>query len=117
MSLPPGRNTFASPYLNSYRVAQGVLHNSRSDRRTTQEVFHITEGGLPAPADKQAVPKQAFAALLAAALQPPDDVLVLPYTAGQPQQARFFVSLLLRPLVCPATETDPEKTLWTCPHF
>ena len=64
MSLPPGTDTFSSPYLNSYRVPQGVLHNPKSDRRTTQGIFHIVEGGLPVPADKIAVPKQAFAALL-----------------------------------------------------
>ena len=49
MSLPAGSNHFASPYLQSYRVAQGVLHNPKSDRRTTQGLFHIVEGGLPAP--------------------------------------------------------------------
>ena len=37
--------------------------------------------------------------------------MILPYTSGQPDQARLFVSLLLRPLVCPATGTDPEKTM------
>src|ERR1039457_2104564 len=35
MSLPPSADEFASPYLHSYRIAQGVLHNPRSDRRTT----------------------------------------------------------------------------------
>jgi hypothetical protein len=111
MSLPPHRNTFSSPYLRSYRVLQGVLHNPLNDRRTTQGFFHIAEGGFPIPADKQAVPIQAFAALLAAALQPPAELLTLPFTAGQPEQARLFVSLLLRPLVCPATGTGPEKTM------
>jgi hypothetical protein len=111
MSLPPGQNTFSSPYLRSYRIRQGILHNPRSDRRTTQGVFHIAEGGFPVPADKQAVPIQTFAALLMAALQPPADVLTLPFTAGQPQPARLLVSVLLRPLVCPATGTDPEKTM------
>jgi hypothetical protein len=111
MSLPPGEDTFSSPYVRSYRIRQGVLHNPASDRRTTQGVFHIAEGGLGIPADKQAVPKQAFAALLAAALKPPQEVLALPFTAGQTEQARLFVSLLLRPLVCPATGTDPEKTM------
>ena len=66
MSLPPTRDSFSSPYVNSYRVPQGILHNPKSDRRTTQGIFHIVEGGLPVPADKLAVPKQAFAALLAA---------------------------------------------------
>jgi hypothetical protein len=111
MSLPPDASTFASPYLRSYRIPQGVLHNPLSDRRTTQGVFHIAENGFPVPADKYAVPIQAFAALLAAALQPPPDVMTLPFTAGQPEQARLFVSLLMRPLVCPATGADPAKTM------
>ena len=113
MSLPPDAHSFSSPYLRSYRVPQGVLHNPHSDRRTTQGVFHVAEGGFPIPADKQSVPKQTFAALLAAALRPPADVLTLPFTAGQGEQARLFVSLLLRPLVCPATGTDEPKTMET----
>lgn len=111
LSLPMGGNTFSSPYLRSYRVPQGVLHNPTSDRRTTKGVFHIVEGGLPIPADKQAVPRSTFAMLLAAAMQPPETVRALPFTAGLPQQANLFVSLLLRPLVCPATEDEPAKTM------
>ena len=65
MSLPPSADSFVSPYLNSYRAAQGVLHNPKSDRRTTKGIFHIVDGGLPVPADKIAVPKQAFAQFLA----------------------------------------------------
>ena len=52
LSLPPDRNEFVSDIVKSYRVQQGVLHNPQSDRRTTQGVFHVTEGGLPIPADK-----------------------------------------------------------------
>ena len=111
MSLPPHAHTFSSPYLRSYRIPQGLLHNPLSDRRTTQGVFHIAENGFPVPADKLAVPVKAFAALLAAAFEPPPDVMTLPFTADQPDQARLFVSLLLRPLVCPATGADPEKTM------
>src|SRR5262249_44723150 len=59
LSLPVGRDEFVSGILSSYRVKQGVLHNPRSDRRTTQGIFHIAEGGLPIPADKLAVPKAA----------------------------------------------------------
>ncbi|MEJ7608616.1 MAG: hypothetical protein WKF37_20675 [Bryobacteraceae bacterium] len=113
MSLPPALDSFSSPYLQSYRVAQGVLHNPKSDRRTTKGIFHIVEGGLPIPADKLAVPKATFAAILNRALQPPDDLLKLPFTADQEQQASLFVSLLLRPIVCPATGTDPQKSLET----
>src|SRR4029077_16902010 len=103
MSLPASEDVFTSPCLKSYRVAQGVLHNPKSDRRTTQGLFHIVEGGLPVPADKSAVPKRAFAALWAAALHPPASLLTLPFTADQQEQVRCFVSLLLRPVVCPAT--------------
>jgi phosphoenolpyruvate carboxykinase (diphosphate) len=111
LCFPPGVNVFRSPYVHSYRVAQGVLHNPKSDRRTTKGVFHVAEGGLPVPADKVSVPKATFAALLAAALRPPGDVLTLPYTSGLAQPVRLFVSLLLRPLVMPASGWGPEKTM------
>ncbi len=111
LSLPAGSSRFSSPWLDSYRVLQGVLHNPKSDRRTTQGLFHIVEGGLPIPADKAAVPKSAFAALWAAAFRPPASLLTLPFTADQEDQVQCFVSLLLRPLVCPATGRDPEKTM------
>ncbi|MCW5982609.1 MAG: hypothetical protein KIT09_31265 [Bryobacteraceae bacterium] len=111
LSFPPGSDSFHSPYLDSYRVAQGVLHNPRSDRRTTEGVFHVAEGGLPIPADKIAVPKRTFAALLEIALRPPGDVLTLPYMANHTPVSRLFVSLLLRPLVCPASARDPEKRM------
>mgnify|MGYP005811244133 CR=1 FL=1 len=111
MSLPAAGDLFESRYLKSYRVAQGVLHNPASDRRTTQGVFHIVEGGLPVPADKYEVPKQAFARLLAGAFRPPEEVLTLPFTEGQAQPARLFVSLLLRPLVCPGYAGQPAKRM------
>lgn len=101
LSLPPDRDHFSSDIITSYRIKQGVLHNPKSDRRTTQGVFHICEGGLPIPDDKTAVPKHTFRALLAAALNPPQAMLRLPYTSNQEKQAELFVSLLLRPIVCP----------------
>jgi hypothetical protein len=111
LSLPVTVDSFSSPCLDSYRVPQGVLHNPKSDKRTTQGLFHIAEGGFPVPADKAAVPKRAFAALWAAALRPPSDLLTLPFTSDQDEQVRCFVSLLLRPLVCPATGSEPEKSM------
>ncbi len=113
LSLPPDGDAFASNYVHSYRVPQGVLHNPKSDRRTTQGIFHIVEGGLPIPADKIVAPRKAFAVLLESAFHPPDDDLVLPFTADQETKARLFVSLLLRPLVCPATGASPEKNMET----
>lgn len=111
LSLPAFGDSFSSPYLTSYRLQQGVLHNPTNDRRTTQGVFHVAEGGLPIPADKLAVPRGTFAALLAAALEPPENVLTLPFTANQPEPARLFVSLLLRPLVCPAIDGQSARTM------
>ncbi len=113
ISLPAREDHLSSPYLQSYRLRQGVLHNPHSDRRTTQGVFHVVEQGLPIPADKIGVPKTTFAKLLAAALNPPVDVMALPFTASQPDSVNVFVSLLLRPLVCPATGTDEAKTMET----
>jgi phosphoenolpyruvate carboxykinase (diphosphate) len=102
ISLPPERQSYSSPSLSSYRVRNGVLHNPASDRRTTEGVFHVAEGGLPVPPDKKALPRAAFARLLSAALAPPEELLELPFTAGEERKARAFISLLLRPTVRPA---------------
>lgn len=101
MSIPIGSNEFHSAIIDSYRVRQGVLHNPRNDRRTTQGVFHVAEGGLPIPDDKKSVPKAVFGRLFQAALNPPSELMRLPFTSAQSRPSELFVSLLLRPLVCP----------------
>ncbi|MGB0720821.1 MAG: hypothetical protein ACPGU7_00365 [Gammaproteobacteria bacterium] len=101
LSLPVDGDKFESDIVSSYRLRQGVLHNPASDRRTTKGSFHVAEGGLPIPGDKKAVPKIAFARMLRAALSPPPELMRLPFTAHQEHKAETFVSLLLRPLVCP----------------
>lgn len=112
LSLPVDRDDFASDIINSYRVKQGVLHNPKSDRRTTAGIFHVTEGGLPIPDDKLGVPKLTFAKLLSLALSPPRELMRLPFTATQALPAECFVSLLLRPIVCPEVPGfTPEKTM------
>jgi hypothetical protein len=112
LSLPMGRDEFHSKIVSSYRVRQGVLHNPASDRRTTKGSFHIAEGGLPIPGDKKAVPKLTFALMLARALNPPGELLGVPFTATLPEPARMFTSLLLRPVVVPAVpDREPEKTM------
>ena len=71
LSLPFQQNEFHSAYVDSYRMHQGVLHNPKNDRRTTKGVFHIVEGGLPVPDDKNQTPIKAYAELLRLALSPP----------------------------------------------
>lgn len=101
LSLPRDSDHFSSDILDSYRVHQGVCHNPVKDRRTTKGVFHIVEGGYAVPADKKEVPKQAFAALLQVAMNPPEESLRLPFTSTQQEQTAVFASILLRPVVCP----------------
>jgi hypothetical protein len=114
LSLPADGDRFESPWLTSYRVRQGVLHNPQKDRRTTEGVFHVVEGGLPIPWDKKAVPAATFAALFRAAMNPPAELLRLPFTANQDEEARLWVSLLLRPLVSPEVAgLMPEKRMET----
>ena len=112
LSLPPNRNDFKNEYISSYRIKQGVLHNPKHDRRTTKGSFHIVEGGLPVPLDKIEVPKIAFARFLKCALNPPKELMQLPFTANQSEKAELFVSLLLRPIVCPEVKgIISEKTM------
>jgi len=101
LSVPAKGDAFESDILSSYRCKNGVLHNPKHDRRTTKGVFHVVEGGLAIPADKTAVPKVVFANMLAAAMNPPAELLRLPFTAAQENKAECWVSLLLRPVVSP----------------
>ena len=112
LSLPADGDCYRNEYVTSYRVRNGVLHNPRSDRRTTQGTFHVCEGGLPIPGDKKAVPRPVFTALFRQALTPPADLLTVPQTYTQAELVRAFVSLLLRPIVCPEIPgVGPEKSM------
>lgn len=112
MSLPADKDDFYTDIITSYRIKQGVLHNPKNDRRTTKGSFHIAEGGLPIPFDKKSVPKEAFLGLFKAAIRPPNELLRLPFTASQEEHAETFVSLLMRPIVCPEVPGfTPEKRL------
>ena len=112
LSLPVDGDRFSNDYVESYRLKNGVLHNPRSDRRTTQGVFHVTEGGLPVPADKKAVPKGTFTRILAAAFQAPPDLLKLPFLSDEAKPVETWVSLMLRPMVAPPVPgIMPRKTM------
>jgi hypothetical protein len=111
LSLPADGNYFESEFVKSYRVSQGVLHNTSRDRRTTAGSFHIAEGGLPVPGEKKAVPQIAYANLLYEALNPPTELMTIPFTSEQKEQAHSFLSILLRPIVCPEIPAlDPAKS-------
>ncbi len=101
LSLPVAGQKFENELLSSYRCSNGVLNNPASDRRTTAGTFHVVSGGLPVPGDKRVVPKNVFVKLFRAAMQPPENLMVLPYTSESSKPSRTWVSLLLRPLVCP----------------
>jgi len=112
LSLPSDKDEFNSDIISSYRIKQGILHNPSNDRRTTKGSFHVAEGGLPIPGDKKAVSKITYARLLKSAFNPPREIMELPFTVNEPKKARMFVSLLLRPVVCPEIPTvSPEKSM------
>jgi hypothetical protein len=110
LSLPVDADSWENELVSSYRLDNGVLHNPVNDRRTTQGVFHVAEGGLPIPADKTRVPLATYVRMLEGALRPPAELMRLPFTANWPEPVETMVSLLLRPLVCPAVPgISPEK--------
>jgi len=112
LSLPAGGRQYHNSEVSSYHLSNGVLHNPVNDRRTTQGVFHVAEVGLPVPGDKVGVPLVAFARLLKAAFVAPPELLKLPYSSEWTTPAHTMVSLLLRPLVCPAVPgVRPEKRM------
>ncbi len=112
LSIPAEGDKFESDIVSSYRTWQGVCHNPAKDKRTTKGVFHVAEGGLPIAADKVSVPKNTFAEMLKVAMNPPEDLLVIPFTSEQKEPVKAFVSLMLRPMVSPEVpEVFAEKTM------
>ncbi|MEY3460268.1 MAG: hypothetical protein RL215_3425, partial [Planctomycetota bacterium] len=101
LSLPHDADDYSNRYGASYRVRNGVLHNPANDRRTTEGTFHVVEGGLPIPRDKKAVPKAVFTALFRHSMSPPEELLRIPFTSREQLPAKAFVSLLIRPVLCP----------------
>jgi len=112
LSLPPNKDEHITENLSSYRIKQGILHNPKHDRRTTKGSFHIVAGSLPVPLDKIEVPKIAFGKFLESAFSPSGEIQELPFTSNQENKAQIMVSLLMRPIVCPAVKgIISEKTL------
>ena len=101
LSLPVNGQVFKNELVESYRCLNGVLNNPKADRRTTAGTFHVVQGGLPIPGDKRVVPKEVFVRLFRAAMRPPVDWMTLPYMSQTGNPAHSWVSLFLRPQVCP----------------
>lgn len=101
LSLPENEDEFHCEYVDSYRLYQGILNNPSTDKRTTAGTFHIAEGELPVPSDKKEIPKQVFVNMLNAAFNPPENMLVLPFTSNQQSKVKAFVSAYFKPVVCP----------------
>jgi len=117
LSLPANSDKFESDIISSYRTWQGVLHNPAKDRRTTKGVFHVAEGGLPIAGDKLSVPRITFAHMLKAAINPPKDLMVLPYTSEEDEPVHAFASILLRPIVCPEVPGFTRKKTFETRFF
>lgn len=113
LAIPHDKNEYHTSLVESYRIANGVLHNPRSDRRTTKGTFHVAAGGLPVPGDKKEVPKNVFINLFRHAVNPPkDEQMIIPFTATSEKPASAFVSLMLRPIVCPEVPgVNEERTM------
>lgn len=101
LSLPHDADEYTNRFGSSYRARNGVLHNPANDRRTTEGTFHVTDGGLPVPRDKKCVPRITFAALFRHAMNPPEELLQLPFSSREATAAKAFVSLLIRPMLSP----------------
>ena len=112
LSLPLEGDELSLGIIHSYRVKQGVLHNPKSDRRTTQGIFHVAEGGLPIPEDKQAVPKMVFAQLLGLAMTPPRELLVLPLTATRRSRPSVLSPCCSAPRCARKYPASPPKNPW-----
>ncbi len=112
LALPIGRDRFENEMIASFRTPKGVIHNPANDRRTTKGVFHVAEAGLPVPDDKIGVPLNVYASLLRAALNPPRPLMRLPFSSEWESPIEVMVSLMLRPLVCPAIpDVSAEKRM------
>ena len=112
LSLPSTADRFASPYLTSYRTQQGVLHNPK------RSPHH--PGRLPRGRGRAAGPRGQAGGAAAAPSPAPgrggrgaSGGAHAPALHRQPARAgRDLVSLLLRPLVCPAgAGISPEKRM------
>lgn len=117
LSLPADGDEYLNDLVSSYRVRNGVLHNPKHDKRTTAGTFHICGGGLPVGMDKREVPRQAYVNLFRAAVNPPAEILELPFTSRLSEPTNCWVSLQLRPVLRPAVPGYCSELSMECRFF
>ena len=81
-----------------------MLHNPASDRRNHLRCVPCSRCWTAAADDKKVVPLNAAKELLRIALNPPQDDMIFPFSSQEEDPAKCWVSLMLRPVVCPAVE-------------
>lgn len=90
------------------RIPQGLLSNPKSDKRSTVGTFHVCEIGAPVSLDKMVTSLKATTFMLAHALNPPKEMMELPFTASQPEsnKAYCWTSVYLTPPVVPGLSNE-----------
>ncbi len=113
---PIDADAWHNDLVSSYRLDNGVLHNPINDRRTTQGVFHVAEGGLPIPADKLAVPLHRLTRnLLREASTRRRTCCGCRSRPTGTSRSRRWSRCCCGPLVCPAVPgVTPREAAWRC---
>ena len=111
MSLPATADSFFIALSELLSRAAGRA--AQSEERPAHHARVVPyRRGRPAGAGRQNRGAEAgFRGAVGGGAASAGSMLALPFTADQDEHVRCFVSLLLRPLVCPATGRDPEKTM------
>ena len=113
LSLPVDRDEFNSGILSSYRSGRACCI-TQSATAARPRVFHVAEGGLPIPDDKLAVPKPVFARLLEAALQPPPELLRLPFTSTKRRRRNVLFHCCSAGGLSRRCPDSRRKNRWRC---
>ena len=101
LSLPLDGDRYENELVSSYRLDNGVLHNPGATAAPRKACSTSPRAGCRSRGTR-AVPLAVLRSLLEEALRPPAELLRLPFTANWKRPVETFVSLLLRPIVCPA---------------
>ena len=101
LSLPPDQGPFLFQHrpLLSFAPRRAAQSGQRPPHHPGR--FSCDRRRTPRARRQARGPENDFRATVDAALHPPVEMLRLPFTSTQQEQAECFVSLLIRPVVCP----------------